>query len=85
MKIIKAVQTCWACPSQWDAWTDNNKYLYLRYRSGHGTVKKFESEAQSNKDFWSGELIAEFTYGNSLDGSIDLESFCKLANIELDI
>ena len=38
IKVTRVVQTCRACPSQWDAWTPNGNYVYIRYRYGHLTV-----------------------------------------------
>lgn len=32
--ITKLIQTCEACPSQWDAWLVDGTYLYIRYRWG---------------------------------------------------
>lgn len=37
------VETCCACPNQWDAWTTDGQYLYLRYRSGIGTVDAYDA------------------------------------------
>jgi hypothetical protein len=42
--IVRAVQTCQACPSQWDAWDADGNYYYLRYRSGCGSVTQYKSE-----------------------------------------
>ncbi len=38
IKIKKAIMTCGACPSQWDAWTENDEYVYVRYRYGYLTI-----------------------------------------------
>lgn len=38
MKIVKAHQTCYACPSQWDAWDEEGNYWYLRFRHGYGSA-----------------------------------------------
>jgi hypothetical protein len=38
MKVTDVVQTCEACPSQWDAKTEDGKYVYIRYRWGSLTV-----------------------------------------------
>lgn len=73
MKLVRIVQTCCACPSQWDAWDEEGNYYYLRYRFGHGTVDKGSVR---------GELIASFTYGNDLDGSMRIEQFLELAGLE---
>lgn len=38
--IIKWEQTCSACPSQWDAWSEKGDYYYIRYRWGVLRVDK---------------------------------------------
>ena len=43
MPLQLVVETCSACPNQWDAWTTNGQYLYLRYRSGIGTVDAYDA------------------------------------------
>lgn len=86
MRIIKAIQNCWACPSQWDAWTETGQYIYLRYRGGHGYAKMYEDEDWWKKeDLEQGTVIADFVYGHPLDGCISLEDFCLHAGIELDL
>jgi len=85
--LTKAIQTCMACPSQWDAWDAEGYYYYLRYRSGHGSITRYGGpEGQGRDDAWNnfeGVLISEFTYGHPLDGSMTLEEFAQHAGIEL--
>jgi hypothetical protein len=69
---VRAVQTCFACPSQWDAWTSDGTYLYLRYRSGHGTVQ--------DKD---NRVVASFTHGDEFAGHMGLREFCRRAGVGL--
>ena len=76
IRIVKAVQTCWACPSQWDAWTDTGEQLYLRYRYGCGTVSRVLGDG-------SRKLIVDFEFGDPMDGSIGLEEFCREAGLTL--
>ncbi len=78
--IVRAVQTCHACPSQWDAWDEDGQYWYLRYRSGRGTAEK-----QPGSMEWSMKTEPEFSfqYGDALDGIISLEEFCQRAGITL--
>jgi hypothetical protein len=76
VRIVSAVETCAACPSQWDAVTDQGVNLYLRYRFGHGTV---QIDGPEN------EPIAEFEHGNSMDGDISLEEFCELAGLDVQL
>ena len=83
--LVRAVQTCVACPSQWDAWDADGNYYYLRYRSGHGSVRRYRTEnwTDSTDDEFI-ETIADFTYGHPLDGCIDLDGFARLAGVLLD-
>jgi hypothetical protein len=60
IKITRVVHTCGACPSQWDAWTDDNKYVYIRYRWGHLSV---------SYDVF-GENIFNKDIGGEFDGSM---------------
>ena len=82
--LVRAVQTCTACPSQWDAWDADGNYYYLRYRSGHGQIRQYRTENWSGttEEEFMGE-IADFTYGHPLDGSIGLAQFAHLAGVTL--
>jgi hypothetical protein len=103
MKIVRAVQTSSGCPSQWDAWDDEDNYYYLRYRHGRGTVIQYKTEnwvdAPDKKPYkeWGPEdniyntnpeyirYVTSFEYGDPMDGFIELDQFCELAGIELDL
>lgn len=37
-KVKSCKQTCSACPSQWDIYTEDGEYIYARYRWGRLTV-----------------------------------------------
>jgi len=68
MKIIKVTQTCTACPSQWDAVTDDNRIVYIRYRWGHLTISVGEP---NDTDEWAGvngRVIFAESIGDSFDG-----------------
>lgn len=82
--LVRVVQTCMACPSQWDAWDADGNYYYLRYRSSHGSVRRYHSEnwVESGGDEYV-ETVADFTYGHPFDGHISLEEFAHLAGIAL--
>jgi hypothetical protein len=84
VRIVRAVQTSIACPSQWDAWDADGNYYYLRYRNGRGQVRQYRSADWA--DGGSSDLVAvvaDFEYGHPLDGSISLEDFARLAGLEL--
>lgn len=84
--IARAVQTCLSVPSQWNAWTDDGRYLYLRYRFGHGTVDDYPSE---DMDTWDrvpeGRLacFGDCFPRQGFDGEITLEEFCERAGLRL--
>jgi len=50
VELSRLEQTGRDCPSQWDAWTDDGRYLYIRYRHGCLTVEA----ANSKQDWWDG-------------------------------
>lgn len=68
--IGRIIQTCSACPSQWDAWTPEGDYLYLRYRWGVGTV-----------DDETGNELARFSTGDPYGGVMDLDEFANRARL----
>lgn len=39
--LTHTVRTCRSMPAQWDAWTTDGQYLYLRYRHGVGSVETY--------------------------------------------
>jgi hypothetical protein len=79
--IVKAIQTCSACPSQWDAWDLDGNYWYLRYRHGQGTAERQPSPDPAT---WNSKPpnIA-FEHGDLWDGCIELEEFCQRAGLNL--
>uniref|UniRef100_UPI003F495FB0 hypothetical protein n=1 Tax=Streptosporangium sp. CA-235898 TaxID=3240073 RepID=UPI003F495FB0 len=81
--LAKVVQTCSACPSQWDAWTTTGQYLYLRYRFSRGTVDAYDNP---DSDTWTevpDGRVARFRQGDDLDGEISLEDFLAAASLKL--
>jgi hypothetical protein len=82
VKIVRAVRTCVACPSEWNAWTVDGQYLYLRYRFGCGTATKYVDQHFYDRHE-IGLIVAEFTWGDWLDGEIDLDQFCAFADLDL--
>ncbi|MFJ8025526.1 hypothetical protein [Streptomyces sp. NPDC096311] len=82
VSIARVVQTCGACPSQWDAWTTRGQYLYLRYRHGEGTVEQHPSE---DTDTWDGEESRLWTsWDDGTNGDwIGLVDFLAMAGLRL--
>lgn len=79
--IDHLVQTCSACPSQWEARTDrDNRPVYIRYRHGWLSV----SLGPPNGTDWDavgGELWFDDKIGEEFDGVIEFDEVCKLARI----
>ena len=81
--LARVVRTCAAVPSQWNAWTVDGQYLYLRYRSGIGTVDAYDSEDSEQWTRVPDGAAARFDTGDRLDGEMDLPEFCERAGLQL--
>lgn len=82
--LVRVVQTCRACPSQWDAWDETGQYYYLRYRGGRGTAETAASVADyGDLDTAAMASVANFNHGDPLDGSLSLHEFLTLAGMRL--
>lgn len=79
IQLARVVRTCTACPSQWDAWTTDGQYLYLRYRWSVGEVV----EDVGPDGVLAAEPIITFGESGGLDGSISLVKFLERAGLEL--
>lgn len=60
-------QTCYACPSQWEALTEDGQFVYIRYRWGQLTLGVGDTltEAVGNVSFSK-------QVGDSLDGAMSI-------------
>lgn len=75
-EIVKAVQQCFACPSSWDVWTADGRYLYFKYRYG---VAKVFREVGESLVLESAVTVTE----DALDGVTTLEEFCAATGFTL--
>ncbi len=75
MKVINIVQTCSACPSQWNAQTESGRSVYVRYRWGRLTAEVSKEigtfEYTNLGHTWC--LVVDERLGHSLDGVISWE------------
>ncbi len=69
MDIEKLKQTCRLCPSQWDAWTDDGRYMYIRHRHGYLSVETADTEEDyiPDKELVFSEHINENSYLSTVD------------------
>lgn len=66
--VTKVIQTCGACPSQWEGETADGRFVYARYRSGHMRV-----DVAANEQEWThgrDDCVYEEDFGGWLDGYI---------------
>ncbi len=71
MRIRNLVQTCDACPSQWDAETEDGRNVYIRYRWGYLSV-----DVSGLEVFGSG-------VGSGSDGCMSTREMLQHTGIEL--
>lgn len=84
LTLARVVETCSACPSQWDAWTVDGHYLYLRYRGGVGTVDAYDAPGPDGWTRVPDGAVARFEDPDDpLNGCISLEEFCARAGLAL--
>jgi hypothetical protein len=73
MRIINLVQTCPACPSQWDAQTEDGQYVYIRYRWDTLTVS-IDEQPYLHKDA---------VYDDPLRGVMSTEEMLQYTGLEM--
>jgi hypothetical protein len=75
LKVKSYAMTCAACPSQWDVYTEDDQYIYVRYRWGHFT-------AELGGPF--NELLFGWYSDDEWDGSMSSEKMIELLSEILD-
>lgn len=76
--IVKSYeQTCFACPSQWDIYTTDGKYIYARYRWGHLALTLHSFTKISR-------VILSESIGDGLDGLLSDEELREITSTVLD-
>lgn len=81
IRIARVVQTTCCVPVQWDAWTTEGQYLYLRFRQGHGSVTPYPSNDWENWDL-NTQPIAEWDDGTG-GYDIALDDFLARSGMQL--
>lgn len=72
-KVKSINQTCDACPSQWEGYTEDNQYIYIRYRWGYLSV------TLDDQDCIFGEQV-----GGEFDGIMNSTEMMRLTKNVLD-
>lgn len=82
--LARVVCTCPSVPAQWDAWTVDGQYLYLRYRFGRGTVDAYDNHDPDTWDVVPDGHFAEFRDSDDpWRGEIELNEFLHRAGLRL--
>ncbi|MGW1319070.1 hypothetical protein [Streptomyces sp. NPDC002426] len=81
--LAQVVRTCLASASQWDAWTTDGQYLYLRYRHGEGSVDQHPSEDTDTWDVGDGSRLLSLWDDGTDGGEIALPDFLAAAGLRL--
>lgn len=75
LKVKTCDQTCYACPSQWNIYLEDDTYIYVRFRWGHFSANYGVR----------GEILKEGNYGkDGLDGLMSTEKMIEILSTELD-
>jgi len=69
MKIDELIQTCGACPTQWEFRTFENRPVYVRYRWGYLSVRIGDPDADIMNAVGGIEIYGE-GIGDGMDGCI---------------
>lgn len=75
MKLKELIQTCTACPSQWEGRTEDDFPIYVRYRWGYLSIRKGEKGSESAVE---GTEIYSNQMGEDLDGTIAENTVLKI-------
>lgn len=77
-------KTCSACPSQWDVYLTDGRYVYVRYRGGRFRAEMSSCEAAWWEDSGGTIQICQKFVGDSLDGWMETEDMKGLLADILD-
>jgi hypothetical protein len=70
-------QTCEACPSQWEGYTDDGRSIYIRYRWGFLSVRIGSPSDKSEFAGVRGKEILNKQLGDSYHGFLSYEDLAK--------
>ena len=78
MIVVKEIeQTCVACPSQWEGYTDDGRCIYIRFRWGLLSARIGSPGDKSEFAGVRGKEILRMQLGDSYLGFLDYEDLAK--------
>lgn len=80
MKLTELKRTCWMCPSQWEAKTDDDRWVYFRYRHGRLTVEVGPVGVHiDDRDFFDKtQVVLDEQLGDDYDGFMTFRQLKKI-------
>jgi hypothetical protein len=84
-KVISMERTCYACPSQWDGITDDNRKVYIRYRHGQLSVSIGEPGDEADDAGVNGECIYAGDNGEAFHGFLTYDELREALKDVLDL
>jgi len=84
-KVTNIVETCFACPSQWEGKTEDGHTIYIRYRWGHLSVRVSYSTSEDISDAVMGKEIISLSYGDGMSGVMSYEELKYLCRDVLEL
>lgn len=73
MKLKSIIQTCSACPSQWEIKLTDGRMIYVRYRWGVLSMNISPTFTKDIYDAVGGEKIYRKSIGDGFDGTLTQE------------
>lgn len=84
LKLVSMTQTCWGCPSQWDAMTDDGRQVYIRYRWGCLSVRVGKPGDMTEYAGVRGEPFIDEQHGDGLDGIMSTETLIRVCGSRVE-
>lgn len=87
MRVIELIQTCLACPSQWEGKTNDNREIYIRYRWGRLSIDLGQEgvEHLKHSDLRGMNVLFEEKIGDEFDGVLEYEELKGLLATRLHL
>ena len=71
MEVKNIIQTCPACPSQWEGHLKDGRMFYARYRWGALTIQVSKEPTGDVMDAVMGEMVYNEILGGGYDGTLE--------------
>jgi len=77
LRVRSVMQTCDACPTQWEGRSDDDRPVYARYRFGRLLVRIGPPQGDIDSAV-TGEVVVGLDHGDELDGTLTYDELVQL-------